>query len=54
MWRSVHYNTSPDGTLFSGDGSGTDAALVYGQPKRLEVDGPPPSAVDSRHAGCDA
>ena len=31
-WRSVHYNTSPDGTLFSGDGSGTDPALVYGHP----------------------
>jgi oligogalacturonide lyase len=33
MYRSVHYNTSPDGTLFSGDGSGTDPAVVYGQPK---------------------
>ena len=33
MWRSVHYNTSPDGKLFSGDGSGTDPALVYGKPQ---------------------
>ena len=33
MYRSVHYNTSPDGTLFSGDGSGTDPALVYGHPQ---------------------
>jgi oligogalacturonide lyase len=32
-YRSVHYNTSPDGTLFSGDGSGTDPALAYGHPK---------------------
>jgi oligogalacturonide lyase len=31
-WRSVHYNTSPDGTLFSGDGLSTDTTLVYGQP----------------------
>jgi oligogalacturonide lyase len=33
VWRSVHYNTSPDGTLFSGDGLSTDTTLVYGQPK---------------------
>jgi oligogalacturonide lyase len=33
FYRSVHYNTSPDGTLFSGDGSGLDPALVYGHPK---------------------
>ncbi len=32
-WRSVHYNTSPDGKLFSGDGSGTDPAMVYGHPE---------------------
>lgn len=32
VWRSVHYNTSPDGTLFSGDGLSTDTTLVYGQP----------------------
>jgi oligogalacturonide lyase len=33
LWRSVHYNTSPDGKLFSGDGSGTDPAMVYGHPE---------------------
>ena len=33
VWRSVHYNTSPDGKLFSGDGLSTDTNLVYGQPK---------------------
>jgi oligogalacturonide lyase len=31
-WRSVHYNTSPDGKVFSGDGLSTDTTLVYGQP----------------------
>ena len=33
MYRSVHYNTTPDGALFSGDGSGMDPALVYGHPQ---------------------
>ena len=36
VWRSVHYNTSPDGTLFSGDGLSTDTTLVYGQPKNTQ------------------
>ena len=36
-YRSVHYNTSPDGTLFSGDGSGTDPCLLYTSPTAAPV-----------------
>ncbi len=31
MSRSVHYNTSPDGTLFSGDGSNPNTSFVHGR-----------------------
>jgi oligogalacturonide lyase len=31
--RSVHYNTSPDGKLFSGDGSRPNSTFVHGDPK---------------------
>ncbi|HEX3728358.1 MAG TPA: oligogalacturonate lyase family protein [Opitutaceae bacterium] len=31
MSRSVHYNTSPDGALFSGDGSNPNTSFVHGK-----------------------